>query len=329
MSIDISYYQLQPMGGSYRHMRQGALIRLTTKEGGIGYGDCHPWHELGDFELKKQLALLATGKLTPLTQRTIAAAQLDASARKTQKHLFATLKVPPSHHHLAELSSSQGHNLERLVRAIPSVFKIKVGIDPKHELAILQQWWPVLRQGKGRLRLDFNCRLTRSDFETYLQALGDVRDCIDFYEDPCVYDPQQWQQLREKYGVVLACDRESLRALPHPHSCDVLVVKPAVQDVGCFLGESRAGRQLVITSYVDHPIGQLTAAHAAAVVFRDEPEALGLCGLLTHHAFAATPFSMRFGEVDGCLIPSSIGVGWGYDDLWETLPWQPLLKELL
>src|SRR5688572_31024573 len=47
-----------------------------------GFADVHPWPELGDAPLDEQLALLAQGKMTPLTKASLKQAAWDGGARK-------------------------------------------------------------------------------------------------------------------------------------------------------------------------------------------------------------------------------------------------------
>ena len=56
---------LSPLAGA--RTREGALIRV-----GDGFADVHPWPELGDAPLDEQLALLARGETTPLSERSLA-----------------------------------------------------------------------------------------------------------------------------------------------------------------------------------------------------------------------------------------------------------------
>jgi len=78
--------------------------------------------------------------------------------------------------------------------------------------------------------------------------------------------------------------------------------------------------RVVVTSYLDHPIGQLGAAYAASVSKCLEP-----CGLLSHTAYKKNPFSERFQIVNERLVPDQSGTGIGYDDLLENMNWKRLV----
>ena len=105
----------------------------------------------------------------------------------------------------------------------------------------------------------------------------------------------------------------------HRHSClcsvnsyDVLIVKPALEEIAC------SDAEIVVTSYMDHPIGQLCAAYAAATA-----GITSTCGLVTHVLFENDPFIERM-RIDGTRMVAPGRTGWGFDDLLETLPWQEL-----
>ena len=209
--------------------RRGALLNVDG-----GYADVHPWPELGDASLDEHLALLARGETTALTAQSLRAAAVDAAARRAGRSLFDGLKVPRSHWPAAAGEA-------------PAAFDtIKVKM-PGRDLP-----------STGRLRLDFNATLDAGVFAALAPTLP--RDRIDFVEDPCPYDPATWRELRDRTGLRLALDREI--AL---EGVDVLVIKPAIQDVE---GLASDDREIVVTSYMDHPVGQL---HAAAVAARVAP----------------------------------------------------------
>jgi O-succinylbenzoate synthase len=138
-------------------------------------------------------------------------------------------------------------------------------------------------------------------------AEGLPRDRVDFVEDPCPYDPDVWTALREQTGLRLALDRTVA-----DEGVDVLVIKPALQDV------PRTGKEIVITSYMDHPVGQL---HAAAIAARCATSSR--CGLVTHVLFEPNDFSQRL-RLDGARLVPPGGTGIGFDDLLERVPWKKL-----
>lgn len=259
--------------------RHGALIRVDE-----GFADVHPWPELGDAPLEEQLAGLARGETTPLTRQSLRVAALDGDARRRGVRLFDGLTIPESHWPAA-------------AGEVPPAFdtvKVKMSRGAAIDPALLRY----------RLRLDYNASLSADEFLAEKLPL----DSIDFVEDPCPFDSARWAELRRRTGVRLALDRGS----DDDPAIDVLVVKPAVQDVPA------SAKEIVITSYMDHAIGQLAAARVAA-----RQAASPRCGLLTHLLFENDPFFERL-RIDGARLVAPPGTGFGFDDLLVELPWKKL-----
>jgi O-succinylbenzoate synthase len=257
-------------------VRRGALIRV---DGGVA--DVHPWPELGDLPLDEQLALLARGETTPLTQASLEFASIDAAARRDGRSLFGGLTIPPSHW---------------------------PGPDPQPSFDTVKLKNVDVIPDRVRLRIDFNATLTVEEFVEIAATLP--RERIDFIEDPCPYDADVWRELREETGLRLALDRGASSF--SVNSYDVLIVKPALEEIPCTEAE------VVVTSYMDHPIGQLCAAYAAATA-----NITSTCGLITHVLFETDPFIERM-RIDGTRLVAPDGRGWGFDDLLGNLPWRKL-----
>lgn len=152
-----------------------------------------------------------------------------------------------------------------------------------------------------RIRIDFNARLSAEEFLRVAESLPKER--IDFIEDPCPYDEALWRDLSARTGLRLALDRFAGVA-------DVLVHKPALHaEFPSFNGE------VVVTSYMDHPVGQFFAAYVAAT-----NRVSARCGLFTHVLYEADAFSERV-RADGARLLPPEGTGIGFDDLFEDLPW--------
>ena len=122
-------------------------------------------------------------------------------------------------------------------------------------------------------------------------------------------------------GVRVAVDRE---AAPMCSAAQVMVLKPAI-DEPWLLAEAAAnrGQQVVVTSYMDHPLGQAFAAWEAARLGLTFRGLLGVCGLQTHHLFQADAFSELLGGWSPSF-QSPGGTGLGFDDLLDALPWTRL-----
>jgi len=154
-----------------------------------------------------------------------------------------------------------------------------------------------------RIRIDFNARLLPEELVAIARTLP--RERIDFIEDPCPYDQAVWRELRARTGLRLALDRFQGVA-------DVLVHKPALQPAW----PSHA--DVVVTSYMDHPIGQFGAAYVAAT-----HDVNPRCGLFTHVLYEPNAFIERI-EADGARLLPPLGTGIGFDDLLERLPWKSI-----
>lgn len=278
--IYVHQYALVP------RMRLSARAAEGVRRGALirvdgGFADVHPWPELGDANLDEQLALLARGETTPLTRRSLWFASMDAEARREGRSLFEGVTIPESHW--------------LLVDDVPPAFdtvKVKMPrlLDPS--------------LARYRLRLDFNAVLTPDAFARFLDNLDPALQ-IEFVEDPCPYDDAIWRELRKR--VRLAADRE------RGAEADVVVVKPAVEEV------PNDPREIVVTSYMDHPVGQLFAAVECGRLVRMSDR----CGLLTHLIYEPNAFSERLG-IDGTRLVPPGGAGIGFDDLLENLPWRRL-----
>jgi O-succinylbenzoate synthase len=309
----ITRYRMRSRGllnaATRRRDFEGALARV-----GEGFGCIHPWPELGDPPLERCLADLAGPRKWPIVRRALRCAAMDAMGRAAGVSLFEDLEVPESH---ATLTARTRESLEAAQAAGFSVVKLKAGINPEQERVFLDAMtaeFPSLRW-----RLDFNEVPEPDEAAAFLSGLDPhTRSAIDFVEDPCPYSESTWNDLRERTSVALAVDRE---AAPRTAAADVMVVKPAV-DEPLLLAEAALARsqRIVVTSSMDHPLGQAFAALEAACLAARFPGAVGVCGLQTHHLFEPDPFIEAMGPwTPGFHAP--LGTGLGFDDLLDTLPW--------
>lgn len=297
---------------SERTVFEGALIRVDG-----GYGCLHPWPELGDPALDDLLQMMRTGEDHVLIDRARCCAAMDRAARLEARSLFKGLTVPTSHATLVEWSAAA---VEAAMRAGFGVMKLKAGRDIAREAGMLNEYshaWPDLRW-----RLDFNARTSVEDICVFLECLRDsTKEQIDFLEDPCPFVEEHWLALREVGGLRLAMDRG---ASPGRDEADVLVLKPALVDPRDFRQSAEENAQwLVVTSAMDHPVGQCFAAYEAARLSAGVTGMVGECGLQTHGLFETDAFSERLGVVGPVFHPPG-GSGLGFDDLLEGLPWKPL-----
>jgi o-succinylbenzoate synthase len=290
MKICFSPYELCGQGTFLN--RKGALLRVSFEDGRIGYADCHPWPELGDWPLKTQLDLLRCGRRTNLLQRSLQFASIDADARAEKRNLFTGLPLPVSHWLIHEESYPDDFQF----------FKIK-------SVELAKRMAPRLRNDQ-RIRLDLNHRLSYLEFTDFLDGFRDFLPYFDFFEDPFPFDRKLWDKIENEYGIALALDRA-----PPEEAFSIRIIKPAVDDPNLV---DRCKRR-IFTSYLDHPLGQLGAAYEAARHGTNEA-----CGLLSHVVYKPNSFSERLHIDRGVLIPPADGYGFGFDDLLHEQVWTAL-----
>ncbi len=294
-----------------RTIYPGALVR----QGG-GYACLHPWPELGDAPLEEQLQTLASkGDDTPLTRSTRECLALDAEARRSGTWLFQNRAAIPESH--ATLPAPTRESLREAARQGFRAAKIKGGPDRLAALAALLENSPL------PLRIDFNETMTRDALCRWHDSLGEAaRRRLQWVEDPCPYDPETWDALHQHTGWELALDRQAA----HPQGgFQILVFKPAVMkldNLGTWPDQRDAC--VVVSSYMDHPLGQLYAAFQATRLAGRFPELRLLGGLATHGLFTGLPPALDLGQ--GPRIAPPPGTGLGLDDYLESLPWKPWIR---
>jgi O-succinylbenzoate synthase len=297
---------------SSRREFEGVLIRV-----GEGYGCIHPWPELGDPSLEKCLEDLKGRRVWPIVKRALRCAEFDNAARLAGESLFDEMEIPRSH------ATCVGANDKELASAVEAGFdtvKIKAGPNISVEARFLEEMsaeYPVLKW-----RIDFNELPDPDAADRFLGSLSDpVKRKIDFVEDICPFSDAQWSALWKKHRVPLAVDRE---AGPLCRAAQYMVIKPAV-DEPFLLAEAAAmhSQRVVITSYMDHPLGQAFAAWEAARTELIFPGLIGTCGLQTHHLFEKDAFVEKLGEWKP-VFETPGGTGLGFDDELAALTWASL-----
>ncbi len=297
---------------SSRRTFEGVLIKV-----GSGYGCIHPWPELGDPSLEKCLKDLKGAQRWPIVKRALRCAKMDGDARELEDWMFDDVDVPESHATLTELTEE---SVETAVARTFRAVKCKVGRHLRKESAFLNDMakaYPSLRW-----RLDFNERLEPDEAVAFVKSFSDeLRNTIDFIEDPSAYSPEPWKRIRREIGLNLAVDRESSQK---NDGAQVIVIKPSI-DEPFILTESAVnqGKPAIITSYMQHPVGQAFDAWNAMSMGITFPGAIDLCGLQTHGLFEKTEFIEALGPVQPEFTPSE-GLGLGFDELLKNQEWKRL-----
>jgi o-succinylbenzoate synthase len=298
LEIWTSPYELVAKADGRR--RSGALLRVDFGDG-VGYADLHPWPELGDLALEEQLGLLTNGLASNLTRQSLRFAQIDAEYRTLGKSCFDGLTIPASH-----VSLPFGFTTQDIRACAGSVVKLKDGNLSQDLLA-------AFREFGVRVRLDFNLRESYDSLAVKLGAWGEL-SWIDWIEDPFPADKLTWNRLRQEFGVRLALDFADPTDFD---AYDVRVIKPARDETPRGLD---AGKTPCFTSYLDHPLGQLTAAWQAAVAVRDGLP-VEVCGLNTHTVYEPNQFSTQLSVDSGRLVPPE-GPGFGFQQELDEAKWE-------
>jgi O-succinylbenzoate synthase len=303
--------------------RFGALLRIETGAG-IGYSDLHPWPELGDQDLRAQLAALIVGKPFSLGERSLALAELDRTSRSSGHSAFAGLPLSPSNHRLiidrdTELVGDEGMDfLQQLVVDGVQTLKLKLSSDWRHEAAFLTKLSERLHS--FRLRLDFNGQLRREEFFMFVESLPlSLRESLEFVEDPIAFEIGSWNELVPQSPVPIALDRsgENLAA-----QAPWMIWKPARQEPCIAQDRARRGSKVSVTSYLDHPVGQIGAALEASRLMTCGVE-LQVGGLASHFSYEKNEFSESLVCHGGILLPVP-GTGIGFDELLAAQNWREL-----
>ena len=335
MKIWIHRYQLQPLlrlnSFSGDQTREGALIRVEYPDlGCVGHADIHPWVELGDEPLEKQLLKLSNQMTTPLTKQSLYLAREEALARQLGKSLFQGSVHLKNNFTITDALNFDLKSLEQIQSQGFEVLKLKAGIYPSPEFSIIKA---AQRLGL-RVRLDFNAKLNKFAFEDYFKHFSTDLLCgVEYIEDPFTYDPVSWNRLNQQ--VPLALDNE-IKALPgflegefkmtekDFGAFSVLVVKPARVNVDKALEQSGAKTlKITVTSYMDHPVGVLHAWGQALKVKEKFPHQGLQAGCATYGLYKPDDFSQSI-SMQEAMIVAPTGLGLGLDSLWEKLPWQPI-----
>jgi O-succinylbenzoate synthase len=300
---------------SHRREFPGALIRC-----GDGFGCIHPWPEFGDDSLETQLSLLSEGHPTPLSQSALDCCVIDGNARRAGVSLFEGLTVPQSHYSWSFGQDTDPQIARVLSEGWPAI-KAKGFANWGETLRFLECVGRAAGEQPLKLRVDFNGCLDKHGFAKFCEFMPmRVYHRLDLIEDPVPYDAEIWSRIRERWSARLALDKGWKSA---SEGFDAVVIKPARRDWR-LIAEKFPTHPLVLTSAMDHGLGQMFAAYQAAVAFAETPERISQCGLCTQHLFDSDPFFEQLTSPGGKLQSSHPGTGLGFDEILNTLEWKRL-----
>lgn len=305
-NLQIHRYELFSRTGlnaqSDRRGHCGVLIRFDS---GPGVGCIHPWPELGDDPLEGQLEKLRNGNSTPLIEQALRAANVDWLSE------LGSVSIPKSHFTCVDSESTDPASIfEKGFRTV----KLK---GDGNQLDFLKAEMLRWSDAGFRIRVDFNeTGKSASELVEWWKSL-EIRDRIEFLEDPVLWNSKEWRLLKDA-NIPLAADR-GLEIPEKAAISDWWVVKPALVDTASLVEAARReGKDVIITSYMDHAIGQLRAAYWAGKCAIQVD-----CGLLTHELFEREPFFDAI-ETRGAYFKEGSAFAEKSQSLLESLDWEEL-----
>lgn len=306
--------------------RQGALLKVQWPNGNTGYSDIFPWPEFGDVSIEDQLKALEKGRLSSLVEQSIWLAKKDAANRKQNKNVFVGAAKVKNHFLVNDIVNFSDSQMKELRDVGFTTLKIKVGksIDDEAKAVIR-----LLRQNPILVRLDFNAQTDFSQFERFLSHFGPSEKArIEFVEDPIPWDVEAWKEAAKFAPVALDLEYEKVgwEDSTEKPPFSVVVLKPARQDMDKALRwVNKFGLKMVVTSSLDHPVGNAHACAIAAELKKFYPNALLDCGCLTMKAYRPNEFSTQI-QAAGPYLKGIVGTGIGFNNLLEKIEWTPVQK---
>lgn len=300
---------------SRRRDFHGALIKVDD----VGIGCLHPWPEFGDPPIEEQLDILREGGTTKVIERALHMAAVDGEARRRGVSLFANLEVPMCHYSWDQNQPSPPQ-IQRVIAEGWQAIKTKGWGNVGEVLRWMDSFASKDTTGSIRLRVDFNSCLEPYQFRNFMEWMSPrVRDRLDYVEDPFPYDAVPWAEMQAQYGVRLALDKQLRGAV---EGFDIAVLKPGRREWRDLVSDLPEDTRVVMTSAMDHAIGQSFAAYEAAMGWQVLGDRLDLCGLCTEHLFAQDDFFGRIRSKGGRLEVDREGTGLGFDAVLKKLKWE-------
>ena len=327
MKIWSSPYQLYPKGSLLlnqpHRFRKGTILRVEFAPQKVGYCDVCPYPQFGDHPLEIELQNLVRGQPSRLTKRSLYFAEKDAEARFQKESLYNENRIK-NHFFIADFLNFDLNRIPILQAQRFTEFKVKIGSDLLIETEMLKALLEKL-SSEAKVRIDFNGKLSREKFLNWLEKNNSwLSSRLDFIEDPFTYDAQEWQSVYQNFGVRLALDLAADPVVTQAEGAQVVVVKPAIQDPFEVLNSVPADKSLVLTHYMDFPIGQMSAYFLAQHFAAENSGRVGVCGLQHHDVYEGFTFQDTI-KNDGPFIVPPEGLGMGFDELLERQDWTQIL----
>lgn len=294
-------------------------LKFKNKDGGVegilwqrngAYACLQAMPQFGDAPLEEQIQALKRGETTLLIEQSRKALALDASFRERGESAFKGLQIPRSNYLL--LSKASLTDFDKALERGFDTFKCK--FLPDEEL---------LNRHSVSWRIDPNSSLQEIDLCQWWQSLSDsAKEKIELIEDPCPYGRELYQRLAQE--IPIAIDWHWQRWLEEPFPVHALIIKPAAVDAFELLEKAEPWvEKAVVTSYMDHPLGQSYAAVVAGQLKEKYPNKIATCGFGTHAIFEENEFSQALGKLTA-EFQRPPGTGLGFDEQLQNLNWQEL-----
>ncbi len=303
MKVWLSSYQLKTLHS--QQVRPGYLLKISTNDFAEGYADLFPWPEYGDPEVHQIKNLILAERKSPLIEKSFLMAQRDGRARAQNQSLLESLRFK-NHFLVPDLLSLEASQLEDLfIKAQDQGFdrfKIKVCRDWSLEQRILSKSVKHLKD-KTKLRLDCNLKAPTNFFNSLLT----FKDFIELIEDPFLssdlWPDQDW----------VAYDHPPFAYETVDSTWQIM--KPAYQNV-----TDAKANQVIVTSYLDHPIGIAHAFFEASFLGVQKNE----YGLMSHFTYEPNEFYSEI-QTEGPWLSFKPGPGIGFEEHLKQQDWQRIL----
>ena len=321
----IHFYELYPhshLNSRYsKSPKPGVLLKVDFGDEKIGYADYQLGSKFEGVRLFEVLKFIRNSLSLEDFQWTLSQAQIDAEFRSKNQGGFDSyphINIP-SHYLIVDIKNFSSLKLLDMEAKGYRYFKVKMGRNLRSETIALKK---LCESCGGMFRLDFNESLEMKDFRLWLKRNSDLLKKIDFIEDPIPFNSSQWQFLSKEYPIRLALDMAAKPLEVDPSAFQVLILKPAIQNIKRIMERYKdSHHSIVLTHYMDHPVGQSTAAWWAYWMKEKFGNRVIECGLQDPGLFEKTPFFIE--SISPNFSPPR-GLGWGFDQQLQEVKWVAL-----
>ncbi len=353
MNFWVNPYELQPLFHcNSRHDKspqRGVILKVEWPHGYTGYTDYHMSHNMGHtahtagHTAHSDSSMIHSVRATmnsPHFKHAVFHAWMDAKWRFERQSGFDSFSPSIStaiwnHCLILDVLSLTPTEFLNLRSRGYYQFKVKMGRHLKEETQKLRQLsllcqTHILCQTHGSppcpiplplFRLDFNESLQVKEFCDWLEKNGDLLRHIEFIEDPTPFEEKSWEFLSKNYPFQLALDMAASPMEVSPEVFHVLVLKPAIQNVKKVMDRyGGLDHSLVLTHYMDHPLGQSTAGWWACWARENFKNRVLSCGLQDIGVFEKDINMFSLDSTSPRFTPPK-GLGWGFDNELAALDW--------